>query len=298
MLNSQTLCFEWLRSKKEDVKPSTYDKYEMIINNYLISFFDHNSLEQLNINIIKEYLMKLLNKGLSSSVVKTIKNVLKAIYTTYENQYGFNHIDFSLVKIEEEKKETEYLTDKQFKQLHQYCLNKNNDICLSILLAMDTGMMIGEIVALKVSDIDLNKKMISITKKTQRVKNEESGSKTVYEVADVEWPIKRNIAIPQSLIQYLEIYLKDKNKNNYLLSNNQHASDFKKLQRGLDKITQQLGFKTTYKDLRNMYKEHCMKKCLDVNVVMELLGLQSMKLSLPQNYNSSDEEKIKQVNKL
>lgn len=103
MLNSQTLCFEWLRSKKEDVKPSTYDKYEMIINNYLISFFDNNSLEQLNINIIKEYLMKLLNKGLSSSVVKTIKNVLKAIYTTYENQYGFNHIDFSLVKIEEEK---------------------------------------------------------------------------------------------------------------------------------------------------------------------------------------------------
>lgn len=144
MLNSQTLCFEWLRSKKEDVKPSTYDKYEMIINNYLISFFDHNSLEQLNINIIKEYLMKLLNKGLSSSVVKTIKNVLKAIYTTYENQYGFNHIDFSLLKIEEEKKETAYLTDKQFKQLHQYCLNKNNDICLSILLAMDTGMMIGE----------------------------------------------------------------------------------------------------------------------------------------------------------
>lgn len=73
---------------------------------------------------------------------------------------------------------------------------------MGILLAMDTGMMIGEICALKVSDIDLNKKMISITKRTQRVKNEERGSKTIYEVADVEWPIKRNIAIPQSLIQY------------------------------------------------------------------------------------------------
>lgn len=32
-----------LRSKKEDVKPSTYDKYEIIVNNYLISFFDNNS---------------------------------------------------------------------------------------------------------------------------------------------------------------------------------------------------------------------------------------------------------------
>ena len=182
LLNSQTLCFEWLRSKKEDVKPSTYDKYEMIINNYLISFFDHNSLEQLNINIIKEYLMKLLNKGLSSSVVKTIKNVLKAIYTTYENQYGFNHIDFSLVKIEQDKKENEYLTDKQFNQLHQYCMKEKNDICLSILLAMDTGMMIGEICALKVSDIDLDKQLIHISKRTQRIKNDEEGSKTVYDI--------------------------------------------------------------------------------------------------------------------
>lgn len=86
-------------------------------------------------------MIKLLNKGLLSSV-------LKAIYTTYENQYGFNHINFSLVKIEEEKKETEYLTDKQFKQLHQYCLDKNNNICLSILLAMDTGIMILPVIVL------------------------------------------------------------------------------------------------------------------------------------------------------
>ena len=122
MLNSQTLCFEWLRSKKEDVKPSTYDKYEMIINNYLISFFEKNTLEQLNIEVIKQYLMKLINKGLSSSVVKTIKNVLKAIYTTYENQYGFNHIDFSLVKIEEEKKETEKWQDSGWECCLFFCL--------------------------------------------------------------------------------------------------------------------------------------------------------------------------------
>ena len=32
-------------------------------------------------------------------------------------------------------------------------MKEKNDICLSILLAMDTGMMIGEICALKVSDI-------------------------------------------------------------------------------------------------------------------------------------------------
>lgn len=270
----------------------------MIINNYLISFFDHNSLEQLNINIIKEYLMKLLNKGLSSSVVKTIKNVLKAIYTTYENQYGFNHIDFSLLKIEEEKKETAYLTNKQFKQLHQYCLNKNNDICLSILLAMDTGMMIGEIVALKVSDIDLENQLIHINKRAQRTKNDDIGSKTIYEVYDVEWPMLRDITIPKELFFYLQENLKDKESDCYLTSNLYVVSEVTKLQRGLDRIGSKYGFKTTFKDLRNMYKERCLKSCMDMNILMELLGVQSLKLNLPENYKSSNEEKKRQVNKL
>lgn len=242
--------------------------------------------------------MKLLNKGLSSSVVKTIKNVLKAIYTTYENQYGFNHIDFSLLKIEEEKKETACLTDKQFKQLHQYCLNKNNDICLSILLAMDTGMMIGEIVALKVSDIDLENQLIHISKRAQRTKNDDIGSKTIYELYDVEWPMLRDITIPKELFFYLQEYLKDKESDCYLTSHLYVVSEVTKLQRGLDRIGSKYGFKTTFKDLRNMYKERCLKSCMDINILMELLGVQSLKLNLPENYKSSNEEKKRQVNKL
>ena len=76
------------------------------------------------------------------------------------------------------------------------------------------------------------------------------------------------------------------------------VSDFTKLQRGLDRIGHILGFKTTFKDLRNMYKERCLRSCMDIHIVMELLGVQSMKLSLPENYKSSDEEKKKQINKL
>jgi len=255
-------------------------------------------LEQLNIEIIKQYLMKLINKGLSSSIVQSIKNVLKVIYITYEDQYGLNHIDFSLVKIEQDKKENEYLTDKQFNQLHQYCMKEKNDICLSILLAMDTGMMIGEMCALKVSDMDLDKQLIHISKRTQRIKNDEEGSKTVYDIYEVEWTILRDITIPKELFFYLQEYLDYVDKDCYLTSCQDVVSDFTKLQRGLDRIGHILGFKTTFKDLRNMYKERCLRSCMDIHIVMELLGVQSMKLSLPENYKSSDEEKKKQINKL
>ena len=47
-----------------------------------------------------------------------------------------------------------------------------------------------------------------------------------------------------------------------------------------------------------MYKERCLKSCMDINILMELLGVQSLKLNLPENYKSSNEEKKRQVNKL
>ena len=177
-------------------------------------------------------------------------------------------------------------------------MKERNDICLSILLAMDTGMTIGEISALKVEDVDLDKQLIHISKRTQRIKNDEEGSKTVYDIYEVEWPILRDITIPKELFFYLQEYLDCVDKDCYLTSCLDVVSDFTKLQRGLDRIGHILGFKTTFKDLRNMYKERCLRSCMDIHIVMELLGVQSMKLSLPENYKSSDEEKKKQINKL
>ena len=84
---------------------------------------------------------------------------------------------------------------------------------------MDTGMMIGEIVALKVSDIDLENQLIHINKRAQRTKNDDIGSKTIYEVYDVEWPMLRDITIPKELFFYLQENLKDKESDCYLTSN-------------------------------------------------------------------------------
>ena len=37
---------------------------------------------------------------------------------------------------------------------------------------------------------------------------------------------------------------------------------------------------------------------MNLNILMELLGVRSLKLNLPENYRMSHEEKRKQVNKL
>ena len=75
MLNSQTLCFEWLRSKKGKIKPSTYDKYDMIyFNTYVVD-----------------------EKGLDDAVGIEL-------VTTYTNAEGKEHI-YSVEPMEVIKKE-------------------------------------------------------------------------------------------------------------------------------------------------------------------------------------------------
>lgn len=137
-----------------------------------------------------------------------------------------------------------------------------------------------------------------LVKETQRVKNDKDGSKTVYEIYDVEWSMYRDITIPKELYFYLKDYLKNKDSERYLTSNQLNVSDVTKFQRELDRIGDQLGFKTTFKDLRNMFKERCLKSSMDMNVVMEILGVQTLKLTLPENYKSSNEDKRREMNKL
>ena len=59
----------------------------------------------------------------------------------------------------------EELNDKQYGRLHEYCLKEVSALNLSILLAMDTGMMLGEIIALRYEDID--KQIIHISKRAR-----------------------------------------------------------------------------------------------------------------------------------
>ena len=44
MLSSETLCLNWLESIQKNIKSSTYDKYERIVDKYLISFCKKNKI--------------------------------------------------------------------------------------------------------------------------------------------------------------------------------------------------------------------------------------------------------------
>ena len=262
----------------------------------MVNLFSQYELSDLNEDILRHYLSDLVKQGLSSSLLQSIKNVIKSIYSTYENQYGLYHIDFSLVKVDRNVVKKEELNDKQYGRLHEYCLKEVNALNLSILLAMDTGMMLGEIIALRYEDID--NQIIHINKRAQRTKSNDVNTKTLTQVFELEYPVKRDIVVPCCLNKYLEEYCKDKDKENYLLTNNKVLMDQKTLQRGLSKICDKLGFEITYQGLRNTFKQRCIDHCVDTQVIMQQLGITSLTLNLDKDLSLSNERKQQELSKM
>lgn len=162
------VCDEWLEYKKMRIKESTYANYKLKITNYLKKDFGERNLKEIaNINL-NRYVEELQFK-LSSKTVKDIITVLKSILKYAERKYN---MDFKLDLVSTPlttTKEAEVFNERERKKIEEYILDSDNIMNLGILISMYTGLRIGEVCALKWSDIDFESKKIRIRHTVQRI---------------------------------------------------------------------------------------------------------------------------------
>ena len=78
-----------------------------------------------------------------------------------------------------EKNELQVFNEKEIKKLEKVCIKSEDIRNIGILIAIYTGMRIGEICALKWEHIDLNKKLINVKQTLQRVYVEKKKTKVI-----------------------------------------------------------------------------------------------------------------------
>ena len=154
---------KWLESKKSKIKYSTYCAYENIVLNYLDTYFD--LFDSIDEKVVGDFFYKYEGK-LSGKSIKGIFLVLRMIC----KDAGF---DPSIINKSYSFRETRYkvevLSKNEHKKLLNYVESNFTFINLGFLITLSTGMRIGEVCALKWSDIDLDNNLIHINKTLQRV---------------------------------------------------------------------------------------------------------------------------------
>lgn len=270
--------YEWLKINKVTLKTSTFNYYSGIINKHILPIFGDFKINQITEIMIYDFMYD-KKRHLNETTVKQIMVILKALL----KYVGLNY-DIKLPKIH--KKVIDVLSNTEIKKLHNYAISNINQYTLGILISLYTGLRLGEICALKWSNIDFESKLLTVNNTLTRVKindiNSIKKTKLILNTAKTDNSI-RIIPLNKVIIKYLENY---KNKRNisdeaFVLTNSLKLVDSRTFYYNYKKILKKLGMPDyTFHILRHTFATRCCYLGFDIKSLSEVLGHSNIKTTL------------------
>ena len=175
---------QWLYSPLREQVESTLMKYQEAFKQHIEPYFGSKRLDEIKRRHVKEFIGILKSKGLSESRAKVIKAVLSGIFE--------NAIEDEIVSVNPCQGTTKYcgkdaetsinpLTATEVQKMLENASGLKIELSTVYLVAVRTGLRLGELLALEWSDIDWNKRYIEVSKtydyrlkKTRAPKNKKS----------------------------------------------------------------------------------------------------------------------------
>lgn len=161
------LFYEWVEKKIEygEIQKQTYDRYEVDFNRF---FGDSNLLNSkvryISEDDLEDFIRKTIHSfNLSSKAWGNLRTIINGMFK-FARKRGYSNIKISVFMDELELSKRIFkkrdiddfeniFTDQEIEKLIEYLENHKTMNDLAILIAIYTGMRVGEIVALKHEDI-------------------------------------------------------------------------------------------------------------------------------------------------
>lgn len=298
----QSVCEQWLCLKKLKIKISSYSNYHTIVYNHLIPFWKDKNINEINFQSETIQLVEMkLEENLSVKRIQEIIGRLKQILKFAKRQYDIQNIDIEVDLQQYFKTEIKVLSEEEQKKLIDVLLIKKDVRKLGVLISLFMGLRIGEVCALKWSDIDLVAGTLTISKTLQRVKcfDEVSSFKTKI-VVDTPKSLKsrRCLPIPLILLKMLKEY---QNKDNtYILTGkSENYIEPRQYENILNGYLKEADIrKINYHILRHTFATRAIEKNIDVKTLSEILGHSSIAITLQLYVHPSMEDKKKSIEKI
>lgn len=295
-------CDEWLRWNKSRVKESTYVKYDTMLARHIKPKLGSCSPTGLTSTLVETFAEELLyREGLSPKTTKDILVVLRSIlkYTAKQFPGGFPTVEVVYPKAP--KKEMRVLSREEQLRFSAYLLEDLDPCKFGILLALLTGMRLGELCALRWENISLREKTIRIGATMQRLKSLEA-----------EQTAKTKIVIgpPKSDTSIRTIPLTDYAAElcgrmcpgglaSFVLTGTADYMEPRTLQYRLSKYTKACGLEGVhFHTLRHTFATRCVEVGFEIKSLSEILGHAATSVTLDRYVHSSMELKRSNMNKL
>ena len=171
----------------------------------VLPYFGEKKMNEITPADIRKWQTELINKGYSKTYLKTINNQLSAIFNFAVRYYGLKNNPCRTAGSMGKSKadEMSFWTKEEFNAFAD-CVIDKRESWLAFRILFWTGMRVGELLALQINDVNLQTRVISITKSYQRLRGK-----------DIITPPKtpksiRDITIPEFLVEDIRDYLDDR----------------------------------------------------------------------------------------
>lgn len=289
----------WMQSQSSYWKEGTYTSYRQILDKYVIPQLGNKPVGQITNRVLFEFAADLrqgdhaLSRNYIFQICALIRRVMRYLNKQYDADLGIPENP-----VGREQFPKMFLPSENALQiLSDYlCANSDDDTCLGILIALHTGIRVGELSGLTWKDIDLEEEILYIRRNLLRVHNG-SGTKSGNNVTKVvaQKPKSsdsvRIIPLPPGLIPVLRKHQKE--GSSYVVSGVKATwAEPRTIQYRFGKILEKCQIEHfNFHMLRHAFATRCVSMGVDVKSLSEILGHSNIQLTLNLYVHSTIQQK-------
>ena len=278
----------------------TFERYKLIVERHIKEKLGGTELSELSLLALQSFITELLrggNKktggGLAANSVNAVISVIQSsLKTAHLLGLTKEYIADKLKRPKTKEKPIECFTLAEQKRIEQAILTGKKDKQYGIILCLYSGLRIGELIALKWSDIDFAKGFLTVSKSCHDGKNgliiDEPKTATS----------RRMIPLPKQLLPILK-GIKKKSDSPFVVSANGKSVSVRSYQRSFELLLKKLKIPHKgFHSLRHTFATRAIECGMDVKTLSEILGHKNPTVTLNRYAHSLMEHKKEMMNKI
>lgn len=290
----------WKEYKRPYVKQSTMAAYVLILENHILpTFGEDNSLPEQS---VQAFVLHKIESGLSTKSVKDILIVLKMVMKFGVKKEWMTYYEWDIkYPPSSENKVLDVLSVTNHRKILNHIQSHFTFMGLGIYISLSTGLRIGEICALKWSDINVTDGILTVNRTIERIYIIE-GKKKHTELV-INTPKTKNscreIPMNKELLGMLKPFKKVVNDDYYILTNDERPTEPRTYRNYYKRLMEKLDIpKLKYHGLRHSFATRCIEVGCDYKTVSVLLGHSNISTTLNLYVHPNMEQKKRCIDKV
>lgn len=304
----KTLVNTWLNTKQAMITASTHANFVLIAENHLIPKFGRKKISAITESEIQDYILYLYNNGrldkAGGLTVKTIRDiilVLRLAMTYAYKEKAIPLLNWDMIEYPKEigVKKVVSLSKEEEQHLIQCIYLHLNRKTAGILVALMTGLRIGELCGLQMKDISLADNTIVVNKTVQRIYDKHKGTTYIHIGPPKTKTSARTIPIPSLLGNIIKRFMTE-NPNHYFLTGKTKPTEPRTYRQFFARFIKRNGLpKVKFHEIRHTFAVRAIEiPDFDIKSLSEILGHKNVSFTLNVYGSANIQQKAKCMNLL